>query len=584
METRNCQNCKTDFNIEPDDFSFYEKMKVPAPTLCPECRMIRRFQYRNEKVLFRRKDSHTQTDIFSGFSPLASVVTYENAFWYGDEWDKLATGVDYDFSKPFFKQFKDLLARAPLAARSVYNMVNSEYCNEISEAKNCYLCFNCDYMENCAYARKMNHVKDTLDSYEGTEDELCYEIVMTDKSYRTFYSLDCDSCVDVWFSKGLRGCTNCFGCVNLTKKSNYFFNEPYSKEEYDRKVAQYNLSSHAVLTDVLKTAHDFWLKFPVKYNHTLRTVASTGERVFDSKNVTDSYSVRQSENLRYCQDMQYKASNAYDYTIWGDRADNMYECVTCGLGAYNIKFSYNCWGDVRDVEYCAFSYGVTNCFGCVGLYKKQYCIFNKQYTKEEYEILREKIITHMNEMPYMDKLGRAYTYGEFFPAELSPYAYNESMAQDFYPLLPSQAEELGFVWREPVQAEYKATITASDLPDDSKDVGDSILKEVIECLDCSKAYRIIPLELQFYKNMKLPLPRKCHMCRFTDRFKFVNPPQLWLRECMCQKGRASADTARPDLAGLHDHVGDCPNQFKSSYAPERPEMVYCESCYQKETN
>jgi RNA polymerase subunit RPABC4/transcription elongation factor Spt4 len=38
METKNCQNCKKDFNIEPDDFSFYEKMKVPVPTWCPECR------------------------------------------------------------------------------------------------------------------------------------------------------------------------------------------------------------------------------------------------------------------------------------------------------------------------------------------------------------------------------------------------------------------------------------------------------------------------------------------------------------------------------------------------------------------
>ena len=35
-ETKTCQNCKNDFIIEPDDFSFYEKMKVPAPTFCPE--------------------------------------------------------------------------------------------------------------------------------------------------------------------------------------------------------------------------------------------------------------------------------------------------------------------------------------------------------------------------------------------------------------------------------------------------------------------------------------------------------------------------------------------------------------------
>jgi len=41
-ETKNCQNCKKDFTIEQDDFSFYEKIKVPPPTFCPECRYKRR--------------------------------------------------------------------------------------------------------------------------------------------------------------------------------------------------------------------------------------------------------------------------------------------------------------------------------------------------------------------------------------------------------------------------------------------------------------------------------------------------------------------------------------------------------------
>ena len=55
METRQCQNCKKDFIIEPDDFSFYEKIKVPPPTFCPECRMIRRMAFRDYRVLYKRK-------------------------------------------------------------------------------------------------------------------------------------------------------------------------------------------------------------------------------------------------------------------------------------------------------------------------------------------------------------------------------------------------------------------------------------------------------------------------------------------------------------------------------------------------
>lgn len=571
METRNCQNCKKEFTIEPDDFSFYEKMKVPPPTWCPECRMIRRFAFRNERNLFRRKDAHTGEEIFSGFSPDADVTTYKNSHWFDSDWDQLATGVDYDFNTTFFEQLRLLLERAPIMSLSVLNMINSDYCNEASEAKNCYLCFNCDYMENSAYLRKTNHMKDCFDFYEGSDNELCYEDVMVDKSYSTHFSVDCENCVDVWFSKGLRGCTDCFGSVNLSKKSNYFFNQPYSREEYNQKVAQFKLTSYENLLSVRKQVEEFWLRFPVKYNHTLRILDSTGERVFDCKNVKDSYSIKKSENLRYCQDVQHSATNSYDYSVWGEGSENMYECMTCGLGAFNIKFCFNCWKDTRDLEYCIYSLGSNNCFGCVGLYKKEYCILNKQYTKEEYFTLRDRIITHMNEVPYTDTNNRIYKYGEFFPYDISPVSYNESIAQDFFPLEKEAAQNQGYSWREPINKEYNITIRSIDLPDDLNNTKDSVLTEIIECAECKKAYRIISLELQFYRRIGVSLPRICQNCRFIKRFKFINPPKLWPRSCMC-------------TTTGHEHNGRCENKFETSYSPDRSEIVYCEKCYQQEVN
>jgi hypothetical protein len=232
METKNCQNCKKDFNIEPDDFSFYEKMKVPVPTWCPECRMVRRLTWRNERNLFRRKDAHTGNDSFSGIPAEAPMQTYETTYWYGDEWEALDYGVEYDFSVPFFKQFQSLLNRVPIMAKSSAGfMINSDYCNEAGRLKNAYLCFDADFIEDSGYLVKVTNVKNSFDSHEMIDDELCYECVMVYKSYQTMFSVDCESCVDVWFSKGLRGCTNCFGCVNLRGKSYYFFNEPLSREE-----------------------------------------------------------------------------------------------------------------------------------------------------------------------------------------------------------------------------------------------------------------------------------------------------------------------------------------------------------------
>ena len=88
-------------------------------------------------------------------------------------------------------------------------------------------------------------------------------------------------------------------------------------------------------------------------------------------------------------------------------------------------------------------------FGCVGLRSTNYCILNKQYSKEEYKTMIPKVIAHMNEMPYTDSKGKTYTYGEFFPAELSPFAYNESLAQEYYPLDKATAEEQGIAGSSP---------------------------------------------------------------------------------------------------------------------------------------
>ena len=557
-----CQNCKNPFTIEPDDFSFYEKMKVPVPTWCPECRMVRRLVWRNERNLFRRKDAHTGLDSFSGIPAESNIKTYENGYWYGDEWEALDYGVDYDFSKSFFQQFKDLFSNVPIMAKSSAGfMTNSDYCNEAGRLKNAYLCFDADFVEDSAYLVKVTNTKNSFDSHEVIDDELCYECVMVYKSYRSFYSLDCESCVDVWFSKGLRGCTNCFGCVNLRGKSHYFFNEPLSKQEYEKKLAELNLGSYNSVDQIKSTILEFWQKFPVKYFHGIKNVNCTGDRISDSKNVRDSVSIQDGENMRYIQISVLKAANSYDCVQLFMGMENAYECMTCGDGSYGLKYCFNCFGGDRDLEYCGYCIGSSDCFGCVGLKKKQYCILNKQYTKEEYFELKNKIISHMNEMPYLDSLGREYKYGEFFPSEFSPLAYNESLAQDYVPLDSIKAQEKGFLWREPNPREFKTTIQGADLPDLITDVSDAITKEIVACETCKRAYRIVPIELQFYKRIGLPLPHKCHNCRFFDRFTFINKPKLYHRQCM---------------------KDGCLNEFETSYAPDRPEIVYCEQCYQQE--
>ena len=138
IETKQCQNCKQDFQIEPEDFLFYEKIKVPSPTWCPECRLMRRMSWRNMWHLYKKPDDKTGQPIFSAFPPESPVKIYEKDYWLSDAWNPMDYGRDIDWSRPFLEQVHELMLAVPLPNHSVQNIINSEYCTNASFIKNCY--------------------------------------------------------------------------------------------------------------------------------------------------------------------------------------------------------------------------------------------------------------------------------------------------------------------------------------------------------------------------------------------------------------------------------------------------------------
>ena len=546
--------------------------------------MMRRFIFQNLRKLFRRKDDASGKEIFSGIPPQALLKTYERDYWWSDKWDPMDHGKNYDFSRPFFEQIRELMNVVPFPSRDFFNLVNSDYCNSCADLKNCYLCFDSDDIENSAYIMGGEVAKECFDLFSVRHGELCYDGYMIDKAFRVFFSVNCEECTDVWFSRNLYGCSNCFGCVNLRGKSYYIYNKPVSKDEYQSFISKFQSGSSLKISEERLRAIDFWRTFPMRFTLAIRAINSTGEHIESSRNLKLCYSVHECENLSYCQFGWPPLTDSYDCTSVGAGTSLAYESANAGLeGSSNVKFSWNGWPAVSDFEYCIQCHSSSNLFGCVGLQKKSYCIFNKQYSKEDYFLLREKIIWHMNEMPYVDKGGRVYKYGEFFPPEFSPFAYNETMAQDLFPLAKEEAEKRGYLWREPEKRGYKITKKAKELPDDIKDVDDSILKETVGCTSCGLAYRIIPMELAFYRKISLPIPRLCPECRFRERFKFVNPPKWWHAKCQCA-GEFDDRKIYKNVAAhtAHSASDHCPNEFQTSYSSDRLEIVYCEVCYQNE--
>ena len=569
-ENEICQNCKKDFIIEPDDFGFYEKMKVPPPTFCPECRLIRRLARRNERVFYHGICEKCDKKIISCFSDESEMHLYCGACWYSDDWDGREYGVDFDFSKNFFVQLDDLFHKVPMI--NLYGLyttlVNSDYTNMVSWLKNCYMVTYSDYCEDIIYGSFVNRSKDSIDNLMGNKIELCYETINCDKCYKTFFSIDCENSSDIWFSKNCTGCMNCFGCVNLVNKNYYIFNMPYSKDDYEKKLKEFFPLTHKAVNDFISKSTDIWEDYPQKYMHGWRNVNSSGDYLNDTKNAKNCFTGFDIEDSKFCSFVTGKMTDVYDFVNFGLNSTLMYEVLQGGDQVSNIRMSQWVITNCHDIEYSFFCISCKDLFGCVGLKKRQYCIFNKQYTKEEYFKLREQIIKQMNDNPYKDKKGNVYRYGEFFPIETSPAPYNETTAQEFFPITKEQALEQGYKWKDEKERSYEINIKAENIPESIAEVNEDIVGKVIECEhigkcneQCTEAFKITENEFNFYKRMSLPIPHLCPNCRHCRRLAQRNPLKLWHRKCMKER---------------------CLNEFETSYSPDRAEVIYCEKCYQQE--
>ena len=338
-----------------------------------------------------------------------------------------------------------------------------------------------------------------------------------------------------------------------------------------KKMEEFRLGSFEFFERLRIEAIRLWNTYPQKYIRGFSNTQISGDYIYHSKNVQQSFLITDVEDSKFVVLTHVPVTkDCYDYTDWGYGVERLYECMTVGLKASDVKFSHIVFRNVMDIQYSFWcGSGSSNLFGCVGL--------------------RSNI----------DKKGRVYKYGEFFPPELSPFAYNETIAQEYFPLTREQAQEQGYSWKDPEPRNYEIQIKNNQIPDHIKDVGDDIINKVIECAhnigtsdvpkcneQCTEAFKIIPQELAFYRKMSIPLPRLCPNCRHYQRIKQRNPLKLWHRKCMCGGAQGNPSTGSGHSyrnAATHIHgEHPCPNEFETSYAPKRPEIVYCEACYNSE--
>lgn len=497
-----CKKCGQVFQIDSEDLAFYKKIDVPIPTLCPADREQRRWAWRPKNFYLRNCDKCGKK-VMAWISPKnKKLKCYCEYCFRSDDFDATEYARDFDFSRPFFEQINDLMADVPRHISNAINNENSEYIISSHNNKNCYFVDEIDGSKDCYFGYNVQYCKNILEGLYVRDSEIGYELIKAEDCYEVFYSQNVFNCKNSAFLLNCRNCSNCLFCSNLRNAEYCIFNEKVSPEEFKKRWGEIFQGK----SDVIDRARDEFNAFletqVFPANLMINCEDCSGDYLSNCKNVKDSFCIDNSRDCRFCSDIHY-SKDCYDVNIY--EGELMYESIHVGPKGFGQFFSQLGWFS-SNIYYCVDVRSCRDCFGCVGLKRKQYCIFDKQYSKEEYFELKDKIIGHMK------KTGE---WGEFFPLEMSPLPYNTTMAQRFYPVAKDEALSAGLEWEEESE---------------------------------KKEFKITDAENNFYEKYGLPLPTVHPLKRLEELWGKLPKRRLSVRNCdKCSSEMQT--TLAPEFAG-----------------------------------
>ena len=524
-----CALTGKEFEITDEDLKFYEKIGVPIPILCPDERARRRWAWRG-KDFFMRKCDKCNKKVMAWFSPnLTDIKTYCNECYRSDDFDATENGRDYDFNRPFFEQFYELLKETPRHISNAVQNENSEYIISAHKNRSCYFVDEIDESWDCYFGYNIQHCKNIAESIFVRDSEIGYDLAKAENCYSVFYSKNVFNCSNSAFLLNCRSCKHCLFSSNLRNKEYHIFNKPVSKEEFQSAWNDIFIGSRIRIEQCRKKFDEFLKTQAFPHATIINCEDCTGDYLSNCKNVKDSFWIDNSRDCKFCSDIHY-SKDCYDVNIY--EGEMMYECTHVGPKGYGQCFSQLGWFSTN-IQYCIEMHSCRDCFGCVSLKKKQYCIFNKQYSKEEYKKLYTKIVQHMKSTG---------EYGEFFPITMSPYPYNQTMAYRFFPLSKKDVLERRWKWAD--EEDLHVGQSEKEIPKDLKDIPSDITKKLFTCTKSGKKFRFTEAEIKFYQKYGIPLPTMSPIERIENMWKKMGERKLVDREC--KKCDASIKTASSD--------------------------------------
>ncbi len=515
------------FEVGGEELDTLLRFDFPLPKLAPSERFRRKLAFRNEEKFFWRTCDETRERVYSVFAPSTAFPVVTLDFWRDKAFNPEQYAHAYDFKRLFVEQLLQLWSRVPRPAFYVKDVTNCVGIHNARKVENSFLVFNASSVKESFHCNTLWDSSHCADCHFVSASTWCYECVHCHRCKNLRWSEFCTGCEDSWFLSNCRDCTNCLFCTNLEGKSYHIRNEPVSVEEFEKAVQQLELTAQTKV-EVAKEQFEAFLKaHPLP--HILSDVpeSTSGNYLVRCNDSLDSFECVESSNLKHCHSL-IRARNCYDGIGFGERVSDSSLFVSVGGDAHDLVNCIHCFDNVSRLMYCSYCEESSDLFACVGLRGKQYCIFNMQYSKDEYIRLRDELIAHLK---------KREVWGRFLPSNFSGFPYNHTSASEYMPLTKVSAQMMGYRWDDSFEvlrpSQLLDVLTGqgagelADLPNRLEDFpAERAGVDTFLCQITGRPFRITREEYNLHCRLGVALPARSFEQRHRERIGRLSPRVL----------------------------------------------------------
>ena len=540
--------------MDGEEIGWYRKFQVPPSKYAPRTRLKLINSYFVIFDIWYNRHAETGKTIISNIHPATGIRVLPDKEWF--EKDFTSHAKTFDSSHSFFDQFYELSRSVPRAAG--YNYVQPE--NSIAfisfgdqdsyfvlacQSKRCFFSINATRAEDCAELSMVNGAQNS------------YNVIHSDRIYHCRFVRESYDCLHSDFLFDCRNCEYCFGATNKRHRKYLWFNEQLSKEEWEKRFAEVDLTSYENLQKYRQKFYDLVNKAVWPENFNVNTENCLGEYLSNVSNIQNGYYAMAAGSRDIAFSSYIIGPPSHDIYFVAAPIGSSDSYYGLGMeGCSHVRFSLSINAKNDSCEYCESCYDCRDCFGCVGLRKKRFCILNKQLDEETYWKEVDKIKCAMME---------SREYGDIPPAKFSTQFFMGSGAAVLYGATEEDRQKLGAAIFKPSDeggegphidpAEIYSTEDIPDFIPPSE--CENVLGKPYFDKKMGRRYAYLKAELAFYTRLKIAPPRVHPTRRILDLYQEMNMAVFEQKNCTkCQREIMVA---------------------KNRHYPNR--LLYCSPCY-----